>query len=334
MTTSEKADRALNFHQNALFLNPNLASIAVVEKINDSGEPTGDYIIEARVYDRDTQDTAVSTLSANAKYSEVVPLILPIPMQEGDKAITLSEEYVEVIVEESDEIKALAFTDRRRPCAGGNSVGIASRRSAGTLGAPVTVNGQSGYFLSNWHVIHSGAGGSGSPLTQPGPLDGGRLPNDRIGSLHWWALNSALDAAIGKADRIGDLRAGTRCYGRINGTQRAQTGMNVKKCGRTTESTQGVIRSVNASVRVSGYPSGTRLFTNQIQMSFMLRPGDSGSILINSQNNNAVGLCFAGSNSVSFANHIGSVGSLAAEGTSIDADGAIVSSEPSIIEFV
>lgn len=78
----------------------------------------------------------------------------------------------------------------------------------------------------------------------------------------------------------------------------------MKKCGRTSRATSGTIRSVNATARVSGYPTGTRVFTNQIQTTFMLRPGDSGSVLINSSNNKVVGLGFAGSSSRSFHNHI------------------------------
>lgn len=312
MAAQNKVDLALAYHQDRLLENHNLAYLSVVPRLDDKGRPTKDFYIEAGVIRMDVQEAAAAAVAkakANAGPEEFVPARLPIPSAR-DTAI-MTKEFVDVEVVQSGEIATLSFTDRRRPCEGGNSVGNPRYNNAGTLGAPITVQGDSTnlYFLSNWHVLVGGSGRRGDVLIQPARLDGGRLPADRIGSLYWFALNANLDAAIGRAERPNLLRPGTRCYPRVAGAARASVGMTVKKCGRTSRATSGTIRSVNATARVSGYPTGTLTFTNQIQTTFMLRPGDSGSVLINNTNNKVVGLSFAGGESQSFHNHIGSISS-------------------------
>ncbi len=326
MTTQKKADLALNLHQDKLMENHNLAYLSVVSRLDEKGNPKKDYYIEAGVIRMDVQESAAAIVKKTKKIAseeELVPSRLPIPSDTGTSS--KANEFVDVAVVESGEVSALSFTDRRRPCKGGNSVGNPRYNSAGTLGAPITIQGDSRnlYFLSNWHVLAGGSGRRGDALIQPGRLDGGRMPRDKIGILHWFALNANLDAAVGKADRRNLLGMGTRCYGNLTGMSRASNGMNVKKCGRTSRATSGTIRSVNATVRVSGYPSGTRTFRNQIQTTFMLRPGDSGSVLINNANNKVVGLGFAGGDSNSFHNHIGNISSATLKlGKAVLIDGA------------
>jgi len=311
MTTKKKADLALIYHQNKLLQNNNLSYLSVVPRLDEKGRPTKDYYIEAGVIRLDVQEAAAASVKSEGteQEEEFVPSRLPIPSERDTK--TLTKEFVDVEIVLAGEITTLSFTDRQRPCAGGNSVGNPRYNNAGTLGAPITIQGDSSnlYFLSNWHVLVGGSGKRGDALIQPARLDGGRMPADKIGILHWFALNANLDAAIGKADKKTLLRMGTRCYGNVTGVGQAAVGMSVKKCGRTSRATSGTIRSVNATVRVSGYPSGTMTFTNQIQTTFMLRPGDSGSVLINSTNKRVVGLGFAGSDSQSFHNHIRNISS-------------------------
>ena len=57
-------------------------------------------------------------------------------------------------------------------------------------------------------------------------------------------------------------------------------GMNVHKCGRTTEYTMGTIDDVDASVNVNYGTAGTALFTNQIVTGDMSDGGDSGSLVL------------------------------------------------------
>ncbi len=86
-------------------------------------------------------------------------------------------------VVETGPIRALqSTTDRFRPAPGGVSIGHRDI-TAGTLGCVVYRDGQP-YILSNNHVLaNSNAASIGDPILQPGPYDGGKLPDDRIAVL-------------------------------------------------------------------------------------------------------------------------------------------------------
>jgi hypothetical protein len=75
-----------------------------------------------------------------------------------------------------------APTDRLRPAPGGASIGHRDI-TAGTLGCLVKRGGQT-YILSNNHVLaNSNQAQIGDPILQPGPYDGGKLPDDHIADL-------------------------------------------------------------------------------------------------------------------------------------------------------
>jgi len=304
MATENQANLTLEFHQEELFKNQNLAYLAVVAVLDDLGQPTDEFVLEAGVYNEQQQIEQFEIFnSTNEVNEEFVPNELAIPSNEEVK--TLTEEMLKVNIIQSDGFKTQTFRDRRRPANGGCSVMNFRYNSAGTLGAAITLRGQQGlFFISNWHVLVGGSGRNGDSLIQPGRLDGGRHPQDRIGTLHWSRLDSNMDAAIGRV--VGNtVGAGTRCFGRITGIEAARVGMNVRKCGRTTRHTTGRIRSINASIKVSGYPGGVRLFSRQILTTHMSQPGDSGSVICNSANNRAIGLLFAGDGRTqTIANHL------------------------------
>jgi hypothetical protein len=76
-----------------------------------------------------------------------------------------------------------------------------------------------------------------------------------------------------------------------------QLGMQVRKSGRTTGLTEGVITLINATVDV-GYGTKTQpltaRFTGQVICEPISKGGDSGALMVDA-GNNAVGLLFAGS---------------------------------------
>ena len=86
-------------------------------------------------------------------------------------------------VVETGVIRALqARTDRWRPAPGGVSIGHKDI-TAGTLGCLVKDDAGT-YILSNNHVLaNSNAGSPGDAILQPGPIDGGKNPADRIAEL-------------------------------------------------------------------------------------------------------------------------------------------------------
>jgi len=86
-------------------------------------------------------------------------------------------------VVETGPIRAFqSTTGRFRPAPGGVSIGHRDI-TAGTLGCVVRRDGQL-YILSNNHVLaNSNDGSIGDPILQPGPHDGGRLPDDKLAVL-------------------------------------------------------------------------------------------------------------------------------------------------------
>ena len=201
-------------------------------------------------------------------------------------------------------ITTASFPDRSRPAHGGDSCGPAAARWFGTLGARVDMGGTP-CILSNWHVLYGGVAQNDFPIVQPARPDGGADPDDTIAHNLIGVLNDYLDAAIASIDKPIDdnVGAGTRCYGPITGVALAEANMGVKKCGRTTETTVGTVLSTDAPLKVDGYPDGSRIFRDQIEMALKVQGGDSGSILLNDKDQ-AVGLVFATGDEISYANKI------------------------------
>ncbi|CAN5466593.1 hypothetical protein BH24ACT7_BH24ACT7_21160 [soil metagenome] len=77
----------------------------------------------------------------------------------------------------------------------------------------------------------------------------------------------------------------------------------VKKTGRTTNFTTGRVISVDATVNVNYGGGKVGKFVKQIITTSMSAGGDSGSLVLDTDNN-AVGLLFAGSSVVTIMNNI------------------------------
>ncbi len=216
------------------------------------------------------------------------------------------------------ELHAFPHRGVYRPAPGGVSVGH-YQITAGTIACLVR-RGQSLFVLSNNHVLaHTNQGRIGDPILQPGPFDGGIIPDHVIGQLSQFVpiqfggqLNM-VDCAIAQVSPslVTPL---SKCYGRINATPQACTFLQVvKKCGRTTQSTTGFITDCNATVRVGYGAAGTAIFQDQIIIigtpfpGGFSQPGDSGSLILNKFFNRPVGLLFAGSATHTIANKIQNV---------------------------
>lgn len=220
-------------------------------------------------------------------------------------------------VEEVGDVGALRFTGRYRPAPGGSSIGH-TKVTAGTLGCLVVRSNNHLCILSNNHVLASSNNARvGDPIVQPGPADGGKDPRDRIGMLeHFAPINfggaaaNLVDAAVAFTNqRL--VSPATHSY-RINPRPILATlGMSVRKCGRTTQATLGVVTGVSVSIRVSYGPAGMALFRNQIQIrgvgTDFSQGGDSGSLIVTAGSRQPAGLLFAGGGGVTFANPIAAV---------------------------
>lgn len=197
-----------------------------------------------------------------------------------------------------------------RPAPGGCSIGHYAI-TAGTFGCLVR-KGYETFILSNNHVLaDENRGARGDDICQPGPYDGGRLPEHKIaelesfGTISFAGINK-VDAAIARPMRLADVSDNIIGIGVPQGTVRADLGMPVIKSGRTTGVTRGYITIIDATINVE-YRGGTARFENQLIVVApgFSRGGDSGSVvLIDDGTRKACGLLFAGSEYVTVINQI------------------------------
>lgn len=215
------------------------------------------------------------------------------------------------------EFHAFPHRGRYRPASGGVSVGH-YQITAGTLGCLVRRNGNA-YILSNNHVLANSNNASiGDPILQPGPYDGGQNPSDRIARLSdfeqvkFGNQVNFMDAAIAETT-LSYVQPTNMCIGKINSQPLdCFRFLIVKKCGRTTQFSRGIVSDCDATVRVGYGSAGSAIFQDQIIiLSFpsvpFSSPGDSGSLILAEFLNRPVGLLFAGSFTHTIANKIGPV---------------------------
>lgn len=220
----------------------------------------------------------------------------------------------------------------------------------GTLGALVQDPQGDPYILSNNHVLaESDQAHIGDTIDQPGLIDGACTPLSRpgstlhpIGNLRYFLPLSSqqtnVDAALalaapGAVDPAGSilglgtpgqnqaLTAAPPMAGTGEKLTAANLGMNVVKSGRTTGLTCSSLSAVDLTVKVDYYkdcaetePYITKTFARQIGISgaHFTDSGDSGALVLDASNAQAIGLYFAGGtdgdgHGLSVANPIGDV---------------------------
>ena len=216
-------------------------------------------------------------------------------------------------------------TARWRPAPGGVSIGH-YKITAGTLGCFCTNLAVKGslYILSNNHVLaNENAAKIGDPILQPGPYDGGRNPKDLIAKLFCFvpidfsggpnyvdcALAKPINSELVKTCILETASKCTRqgCV-KVQGIAEPMLKTSVKKSGRTTASTCGVITGVGATVNINYGAGKVGKFVNQIVITpgGFSAGGDSGSLIMDMRNR-ARALLFAGSSTHTIANPIQTV---------------------------
>jgi len=205
-------------------------------------------------------------------------------------------------------------TAANRPLFGGISLGGAGiPGSSGTLGLVVQGPGGKAYALSNAHVLamdtEANFVSKGTEAWQPGGFDGGSSDTS-IGTLADYididfddtTGKNKADAAIalldeGTYDRLGQvLNMRNNGFYTVRGTTPARPWRLVRKSGRTSGVSYGLVLSSSASVWVEYIPEKVALFTDQILTTPMSQPGDSGSPV--DMNGKFTGLLFAGSDTI------------------------------------
>jgi hypothetical protein len=216
-------------------------------------------------------------------------------------------------------IRARAPTDRfPRPVPIGVSSGHLDT-ATGTLGVRVT-DGTSVYALSNNHVFAAiNTASIGDGIIQPGNVDGGSDPADRIGTLHAF---QTIDFATGTTNTIDAAIAltipanvGTATpedgYGTpSSATTAASVGLAVQKYGRTTGLQNGTVAEINVAIDVCYIffvvCFEDARFVNQIAVTpdGFSAGGDSGSLIVTQAGNQPVALLFAGGEGRTIGNPI------------------------------
>jgi len=226
--------------------------------------------------------------------------------------------------------------------------------TAGTIGARVKDSLGNVYALSNNHVYaNQNEGLLGDSILQPGRIDGGIDPIDKIGELFQFKLinfglfgSNRIDAAIAATtiDELGRstlpagygmpsvIIFGDRDSDGVFDDKADLLGLAVQKFGRTTGLTHGQITEINVTISVCYAncfdSSGMKLarFTDQIRVvgnddEAFSAGGDSGSLIITDDpRKNPVALLFAGSSTSTLANRI----DLVLDSFDVSVDGASI----------
>jgi len=118
------------------------------------------------------------------------------------------------------------------------------------------------------------------------------------------SLSNEIDAAVARPVEDSVILAENLEIGEIEGTMTPSLDMAVRKTGRSTSFTTGVINILDASVQVNYGAERKATFEHQIVTSPMSKGGDSGSLLVAQDSPKAVGLLFAGSDLATIHNPI------------------------------
>lgn len=247
-------------------------------------------------------------------------------------------------VRETGTIRAFQRrTERHRPAPGGVSIGHRDI-TAGTLGCLVRKDNQLFVLSNNHVLADSNNASRGDPILQPGPIDGGTFPTDHIADLAEYVpiefqdepsdstfargvialLNAGcrvigsrtryriirtplqdnlVDAAIAEPLDLGAVSPEILEIGAIEELGRGELGTAIKKSGRTTGLTTGEIEQVDVTVDVQYGGGRSARFTDQLLAGAVSRGGDSGAAVLD-DNNQLLGLLFAGSDNSTIINRI------------------------------
>jgi hypothetical protein len=138
---------------------------------------------------------------------------------------------------------------------------------------------------------------AGEICIQPGHADGG-TESDKIGVLEKYLVppvgSPGIDGSSVKLDRKGLMSEALPDGTEPSGVGEPEVGERVFKVGRTTGVTEGVIREVDADVRVYNPLNGYDVVFSDVFMAEMnIQGGDSGGPVLNA-NRQVVGICSAG----------------------------------------
>lgn len=129
----------------------------------------------------------------------------------------------------------------------------------------------------------------------------------RLVAVYLQQQSNQVDAALAKPTDRNMVSDEILSIGQIVGVREAELGLGVRKSGRTTGFTTGTVEALDATISVDYGAGRTAVFDAQIVSTAMSQGGDSGSLLVDADENLAVGLLFAGSDQATIHNPINAV---------------------------
>lgn len=248
---------------------------------------------------------------------QIVPQLLP----DGTKTDVVEAGDVRILPLATETTTEVENRLRHRPVVGGISISPGDIPITGT-GGLIVLQGNTPCMLSNNHVIRLSQidperrPQKGTPVRQPSMRDGGHRDDD-IGELWDWVEvtfpgPNEVDCAIarlsvshvpyilGLSGPAGIVKDPSELW-----DAETRTWAKVQKSGRTSGITERRITAIEVTIQVNFGRGLIATFERQIATTPMLVAGDSGSVLV--ADNRVVGLGFAGSTQMSFANPIGKV---------------------------
>ena len=181
---------------------------------------------------------------------------------------------------------------------------------AGTFGVVVTDRAGKHYILSNNHVLtDENRLPIGTRILQQGQLDGGLGPGDRVAKLTQYVplkfdnKRNWMDAAVARLYSSVPVDKTILGIGVPRSAGRPRRNMKVRKSGRTTGVTSGIIRELKVDVPDMEFDNGFVSMEDVMSIEspdFFSKTGDSGSAIVN-ENDRVVGLLYGGSKGRDFA---------------------------------
>lgn len=236
------------------------------------------------------------------------------PLGSVDPVAVVPDAYEDVPTQvvETGEFVTMTERGRHRPAPSGVSVGHCQGET-GSLGF-IGRKGEGLMLVSNNHVLaRSNEAALGDSIFQPGTADGGD-GSDQIATLaefvdlDFSGGRNSVDAAMAAVD-ADDVDGGVYGGSRLMPEPiEPAIGMTVRKCGRTTGVTHGIVYDDDATIKLR-YSVGTALLGDQMLIRSVngrpfSAPGDSGSLVVDERSDRPTGLLCGGSPRFTIANRV------------------------------
>ena len=128
----------------------------------------------------------------------------------------------------------------------------------------------------------------------------------RLRAVRARQAENLVDCALAEPVNPDDVSAEILEVGAVRGVAEATLGTAIQKSGRTTGYTTGTIQQIDVTAQVSYGAGRSATFVDQLMAGPMSQGGDSGSAVLD-MNDNLVGLLFAGSTNSTIINRIQNV---------------------------